>query len=163
MTGHFPRHVVQSWGIDGLFFTVFQKWHYAHHSHGRSKKVPGMVRGLMKFLQTKQIFFVNIYFAEVPEKCWLWQLTKINFHTGEKWEPRATARTNTGNLNMRNNVSLWGGSRLGEGDGMEGGGAILHFSTHCLIMDRIFWILPFRLAAGVKSCWRSSGVCLVLT
>lgn len=118
----------------------------------------------MKFLQTKQNFFVNVYFAEVPEKCWLWQLTKINFHTGEKWEPRATARTNTGNLNMRNNVGLWGGSRLGEGDGTEGEvEAILHhFSTHCLIIGRIFWILPFRLAVGVKSCWRSSGVCLVL-
>ncbi len=75
-------------------------------------------------------FFINIFFAEVPEKCWLWQLTKINFHTGEKWEPRATARTNTGNLNMRNNVSLWGGSRLGEGDGMEGGGGgVRQYST----------------------------------
>jgi len=156
MTGHFPRHAVQSRRHRWLVFHRFPKIALCSSLVWPLQKRAWDAAWANEISPNQtDFFFVNIYFAEVPEKCWLWQLTKINFHTGEKWEPRATARTNTGNLNMRNNVGLWGGSRLGEGDGTEGEvEAILHhFSTHCLIMGRIFWIY----LSGWQSEWKLAG------
>lgn len=54
----------------------------------------------------------------------------------------------------------------GWGREIQGGGwSKAPLSTHCLIMDRIFGILPLRLAVRVKSCCRSLGVapCLLKT